>query len=92
VIVRILGEGQLDVPDAEIDALNVLDDQLQEAVETSDEQRFRTALESLLGKVRSSGRPLPADELVSSGLILPGADASLDEVRALLSDEGLIPG
>ena len=34
-----------------------------------------------------------ADDYIGpSELILPGADATLDEVRELLSDEGLIPG
>jgi hypothetical protein len=37
---------------------------------------------------------LPDDTLHDSDLILPPADATLDEVRALLADtdEGLIPG
>jgi hypothetical protein len=38
------------------------------------------------------GKPLPDDEIVPSDLVLPSADASLDEVRELLGDEGLIPG
>jgi hypothetical protein len=92
MIVRILGEGQVDVPDGEVDALNPLDDELQSAVEAEDDARFKAALAALLDKVRSSGRPLPAEELVSSKLILPSADASLAEVRDLLSGDGLIPG
>jgi hypothetical protein len=92
MIVRILGEGQIDVPDAEVEGLNALDAELQSAVEASDDERFQAALGSLLDKVRSSGRPVPADELVASKLILPSADASLAEVRDLLSGDGLIPG
>jgi hypothetical protein len=92
MIVRILGEGQLDVPDTEMDGLNALDDELQRAVEASDEQRFSAALGQLLDKVRSTGKPVPPEELVSSKLILPSADASLAEVRDLLSGDGLIPG
>ena len=39
-------------------------------------------------------RPAPhdVDALDESDLILPMADASIDEVRELLTDEGLIPG
>ena len=37
MIVRILGEGQLSVPDAEMTGLNELDDALGEAVESGDE-------------------------------------------------------
>jgi hypothetical protein len=35
---------------------------------------------------------LPADILEPSDLILPHEDSSMDEVRKLLTDEGLIPG
>jgi hypothetical protein len=92
MIVRILGEGQLDVPESELDGLNDLDEELQSAVEAADEERFTAALGTLLEKVRSTGKPVPVDELVSSKLILPNADASLAEVRDLLSGDGLIPG
>ena len=37
MIVRILGEGQLDVPDAALDTLNELDTALQGAVDANDE-------------------------------------------------------
>ena len=38
------------------------------------------------------GKEVPADEIVSSKLILPSADSDLAEVRDLLSGDGLIPG
>jgi PspAA-like protein len=92
VIVRILGEGQVDVPDSELDSLNELDDALQRAVDGGDEEGFSQSLTALLSRVRDVGRPLPDDEIVPSDLVLPSADASLAEVRELLGDEGLIPG
>ena len=92
MIVRILGEGQVDVPDGELDSLNNLDDALQRAVDGGDEQGFTQALAALLSRVRDLGRPLPDEEIVASELVLPSADASLAEVRELLGDEGLIPG
>ncbi|WP_310963118.1 PspA-associated protein PspAA [Nocardioides terrisoli] len=92
MIVRILAEGQFDVPDAELDRLNELDAAVQRAVDTGDEAHFGAALEALLGAVRTSGTPLAADTLADSDFILPPADGTLDEVRALLNDDGLIPG
>ena len=92
MIVRILGEGQVDVPDGELDSLNSLDDALQAAVDGGDEAQFTQSLVALLSRVREVGRPLPDEEIVSSDLVLPSADASLAEVRDLLGDEGLIPG
>jgi len=92
MIVRILGEGQLEVPDGEMDGLNQLDADLQDAVDAGDEGRFRTTLARLLDRVRSAGERLPDDDLKPSELVLPAAEADLAEVRELLGDEGLIPG
>lgn len=92
MIVRILGEGQCDVPDAEVDALNTLDDALQAALDGGDEQQFRAALGALLEAVRAKAAPVPDDALVTSDLVLPGPDATMEEVTRLLGEEGLIPG
>ncbi len=92
MIVRILGEGQLEVDDAAMDELNRLDAAVEAAVNAGSEETFRPALAALLDKVRSLGTPLAADALEPSDLILPYADAHLDDVREMLTDEGLIPG
>ena len=92
MIVRILGEGQFDVAEHTIEALNGIDNQLQAAVDTDDEAGFREALRSLLALVREVGERVPDDYLGPSELVLPNADATIEEVRALLGEEGLIPG
>ncbi|MBS2937500.1 hypothetical protein KDN32_07080 [Nocardioides sp. J2M5] len=92
MIVRILGEGQYDLDDGALDALNGLDTQIESAIEAGDEDMFRTALQGLLAAVRSSGTHHAADSLDESDLILPPPDATIDEVRDLLGDDGLIPG
>ncbi|HEX5289853.1 MAG TPA: hypothetical protein VFX25_13360 [Streptosporangiaceae bacterium] len=92
MIVRILGEGQLEVADSALDELNELDSQLEAAVDHGDEAGFSAALAALLGRVRDIGTPADADTLAPSALILPQADATMAEVRGLLSDDGLIPG
>lgn len=93
MIVRILGEGQWKLPEDALTELNQLDDAVEQAVTANDPERLATALHELLEKVRS-GTELPDDELHDSDLILPDADATLEEVRQLLDDaeEGLIPG
>jgi hypothetical protein len=92
VIVRILGEGQFRVDDSAAAELNQMDADLEAAVERGDEAAFRNALTRLLAQVRTQGSPLPPDILDSSELILPHEDSSMEEVRKLLTDEGLIPG
>ncbi|GAA4500044.1 hypothetical protein GCM10023191_047840 [Actinoallomurus oryzae] len=91
MIVRIMGEGQVDVVDGDLTALNTLDGELEAAIESGDEEKFRGALHALLEQVRTVGKALPAEEIAPSDLILPPADATMDEVRAMLGDEGLIP-
>ncbi|MBO0825151.1 MAG: hypothetical protein J2P27_15070 [Actinobacteria bacterium] len=92
MIARILGEGQLEIPDSAIDELNELDRVLEEAVESADEEAFRPALAALLARVREVGTPVKADDLRPSELIIPQPDATMAEVSKLLTDEGLIPG
>ena len=92
MIVRILGEGQLRVDDSASAELNSLDAVLEKAVNTGDEPSFRAALNALLGRVRALGTPLAADALEPSDSILPRADADIDEVRSMMTDEGYIPG
>jgi hypothetical protein len=92
VIVRILGEGQLRVDDSALTELNEMDAQLEAAVERGDEDGFATALGGLLDRVKAVGTPTEPGSLEPSTLILPGSDATMDEVRKLLAGDGLIPG
>ncbi|MGW3041995.1 PspA-associated protein PspAA [Kitasatospora sp. NPDC001159] len=92
MIARILGEGQYEIGEEDLDRLNRWDEQLGSAIASGDEPAFDAALTALLDGVRRAGRPLPAERLVPSDVVLPEAGATLDEVRVLLSDEGLIPG
>jgi hypothetical protein len=92
MIARIMGEGQVRLADADLTELNTLDDELLAAVEAGDEEGFRRTLGALLDSVRRLGEPLPDDALEPSQLILPAPDATLEQVRAMLHDDGLIPG
>jgi PspA-Associated protein len=92
VIVRISGEGQFSIDDVATAELNRLDSELEAAVNRNDEAAFTAALHGLLDQVRAHGSALAADTLEPSDLILPPEDASMDEVREMLTEEGLIPG
>jgi hypothetical protein len=92
MIVRILGQDQFRIDDTAAAELNQLDSGLEMAVEQGDETAFSAALTRLLAYVRAHGSPLPADALEPSDVILPPEDSSMDEVRKMLTDEGLIPG
>jgi hypothetical protein len=92
MIVRVLEAGQYDVSDDVLDSLHQLDDEVVAAAEAGDDARFASALAELVGRVQASGTKLPDDYLGASELVLPPADASLQEVQEMLSEEGLIPG
>ncbi len=92
MIIRILTEGQFDVADEHLDRLNALDGAVERAVESGDEDTFRAALNELLSAVREVASPHEVESFDTSDLILPPADATMEEVREMLTDQGLIPG
>jgi len=49
------------------------------------------ALGAAVNLVREDGQPVPDDEFVTADYILPFSDATIDEVRKLLTD-GTIHG
>ncbi len=92
MIVRILGEGQFNLPGAVIDDLNEIDNRMVEAVAAEDEVQFQSLLDEMLQLVRDRGEPLPLDQLVESDLILPETDLTLDEAEHIFIGDGLLPG
>ena len=92
MIVRIHTEGQYDLPGAQVDELNKLDNQLVEVVEREDSPEFDRLLKVMLDLVREKGKAVPADELVESDLVLPEPDLTLEEAGELFTGEGLLPG
>ena len=92
MIVRIATEGQYEIGDDDVEALNELDNAAVSACNADDETRFREAFDRLLEFVRSKGQQVGEDELVGSDVILPPPDVSLEEAKAEFSGEGLIPG
>jgi len=92
VIVRLMGDGQYELPDDLLDELNRHDDAVEVALHASDEAAFRSALDGLTGVVRDRGARLPDDSLLPSDVVLPPPGASMQEVADLLGEDGLVPG
>lgn len=87
MIVRILGDGQYDLPDGTDSEFQKLDQALVEHVNAGDEAAYHRDLSELIKLVRSQGSELPEDDLSPSDLVLPDPTASLEEVRALLAED-----
>lgn len=95
MIVRILGEGQYRLDDAELDILNALDDDVEAAAKAGDAAWLKRALQRLIDEVCSQGTALDDDLLIDSDLILPDADATVEQVREWIGNDesfrGLMP-
>ena len=91
MIVRIQGEGQYRLDNGAIQEINRLDEALGDSLGRG-EAEFQLALAAIEGVVRERGSRLADEELVESDVILPPSDATAEEVRAMLNDDGLIPG
>ena len=87
MIIRILGDGQFEVPDSSKARLDELDSAVDAAINASDEAAFQAALATLDAEVRRVGTPLAATTILPSELILPHEGASLSEISELLSSE-----
>jgi hypothetical protein len=92
VIVRIATDDQFRLPDELVDQLNGLDDEAQQAVEAGDNDKFQSLLKQMVDLIHEKGERVADDELVSSEVIIPPPDATIDEVGEHFDGEGLIPG
>jgi hypothetical protein len=89
MIARILGEGQYELSDGDRSRFDKLDDALVQYCEAGDERGFRQTLSDMIELVRSEGAELPEEDLLPSDVVIPNPSATLEEVRTLLTDEGL---
>ena len=92
MIIRILGQGQYEVPDDLVGELNTLDSDVEGAINVGDENAFGSAMAALIDFVIKNGTELDYDVIVPSDAVLPPDDATLGEARDLLKGDGLIPG
>jgi hypothetical protein len=87
-----MGEGQWNIDDTLRDELNAIDIELDADVNAGDGTGFARHLAAMYDLVRARGLPVAIDELVPSDALVPPRDISLEELRQLVGEEGLIPG
>lgn len=92
MIIRISNEGQYELADGSVTALNELDNQAVDACEADDQDLFRSTYARMLDFVRTHGSPVSDDHLGGSDIILPPPDVSLEEAKTEFTAEGLLPG
>ena len=91
MIVRIVNEGQFEVPDDVVGRLNELDNEAVAAVEAGDEARFHELFDQMQQLVMTDCSPVPDEELVVSEVIIPPADLTFEEAQGEFTGDGLIP-
>jgi hypothetical protein len=90
MIVRVSGEGQYELDEAEAKQLDQRDTSLVAAINAGDMERFRSELAETIRFVEENGTPVPHDRVVPSEVIIPPRDIDLDEARQFFTDEGLM--
>ena len=87
IVIRIHGEGQFRLDASLRDPLDTYDHTLVAAVRAGDDAAYHAALAELFTFVRDKGIRVPADDILSSDIVLPSDDMTLAEVTDLLARE-----
>ena len=91
MIVRISGEDQYRLSDADSPRFYELEQPVVASVDACDEADFRATYDELLGYVRANGERIGDDEIENSDVILPPDDITVVEAAGEFTGEGLIP-
>jgi hypothetical protein len=89
MIIRIMGEGQYRAPETLCDELNQIDNRIVYLVEGGKAEEFRNELAKLISKIKEKGEPIEAEEILESDIIVPPADLSLEEAKAVFRGSGI---
>ncbi|PID98059.1 MAG: hypothetical protein CSA83_01880 [Actinomycetales bacterium] len=92
MIIRILGEGQFVVEQDDLVELGEVDNEVEAAAQSGDQERLTAGLARLIERVKEIGTVVPDDVLAESDLILPDASATVDEIVKLLDESSQYPG
>ncbi len=93
-IVRLMNDAQYYVSIDVMRELNSLDNRLVRMLKNSkdiDENTIREVIGGMRMLVKSKGKRVKDELIVSSDIIIPTVDISIDEVRKVFKDEGIIP-
>lgn len=89
MIIRIMGEGQYRAPEALCDELNQIDNRIVDLVEEGKAEEFQKELAKLISEIKKNGEPVEAEEITESDIIVPPADLSLEEAKAVFKGSGI---
>jgi hypothetical protein len=93
-IIRVLGHGQFSVDSETLRKLNAIDKSIVRRFEKENltDEEFKMKIEQLGELVTKKGKLLDPKVIVSSDIILPGSDLTIEEASKIFHGEGIIPG
>jgi hypothetical protein len=93
-IIRVLGHGQYSVDSETLRKLNAIDNSIVRRFEEENltDEEFKMKIEQLGEIVTRKGKLLDPKVIVSSDIILPGNDLTIEEAGKIFHGEGIIPG
>lgn len=93
-VIRVLGHGQFSVDPATLRRLNLIDNSIVRGFEKKNltNDGFRIKIEKLEEIVTNEGKRLDPKKIVSSDIILPSSDLTIEEASKIFLGEGIIPG
>jgi hypothetical protein len=93
-IIRVLGHGQFSVDSETLRKLNAIDNSIVRRFEDENltDEEFKRKIEQLGEIVTRKGKLLDPKVIVSSDIILPGSDLTIEEAGKIFHGEGIIPG
>ncbi|WP_321429173.1 hypothetical protein [uncultured Methanolobus sp.] len=89
MIIRIVGEGQYEVPESFYDELNVIDNKIVDLVSGGNEGEYRSELTKLIESIKSCGKKVDDAEIVESDVIVPPEDLTFEEAKEVFKGEGI---
>ncbi len=84
-VVRIQGDAQYRLAEADHAQLDQYDQRLVAAIQSGDQAAFHAALADVVKFVRTHGIRLGGDENVPSQVVIPGEDMTLEEASAIMA-------
>ncbi|MDY0386352.1 MAG: hypothetical protein RBT65_04320 [Methanolobus sp.] len=89
MIIRIVSEGQYEVPSSFFDELNAIDNSIVELVSQENENDYRKELSKLIDMIKTNGKQLDDSDIVESNVIVPPSDLTFEEAKDIFTGVGV---
>ena len=90
MIIRIMGEGQYQASETLCNELNRIDNHIVTLVEEEKVEEYKKELARLISEIKGKAEPIDPKEIVKSDVIVPPADLSFEEAKAIFKGSGII--